>query len=133
MTEPAGVRRTFPPWAVQAAKFVGIGGIAFLLDWGILRLTIAAGVSPYAGRVVSIAVTIVFTWWFNRRLTFRTTAPPSWREFGAYALQSLAGAVINYLIYAGVIATGAPVLAGLVLGTGVASVFNFFRYRAILG
>ncbi len=124
--------RRLPPWATQVAKFAVVGGLAFLLDAGVLWLTMRAGASPYAGRVLSIAVSIVFTWGLNRRLTFATAAPPSWREFGAYGLQSLLGAVVNYAVYSGVIAAGAPVIVGLVLGTAVASVLNFFRYRAIL-
>lgn len=123
---------TFPPWTAQVGKFAVVGGLAFALDAGILWLTLQAGASPYAGRVLSIAVSIVFTWWLNRRLTFATAAPPSWREFGAYGLQSLLGAGVNYAVYAGAIAAGLPVIAGLVLGTGVASVLNFVRYRTIL-
>jgi len=123
---------TLPPWARQVGTFVVVGGLAFLLDAGVLWLTLQAGASPYAGRVLSIAVSVVFTWWLNRRLTFATAAPPSWREFGRYALQSLFGAVVNYAVYAGVIAARGPVIAGLVLGTGVAAGFNFVRYRAIL-
>lgn len=133
MTEPAAAGRALPAWAGQAARFVVVGGLAFVLDAGVLWLTLQAGASPYAGRVLSIAVAIVFTWWLNRRLTFATAAPPSWREFGAYALQSLLGAGINYAVYVAVIAAGAPVIVGLVLGTGVAAVVNFVRYRAILG
>ena len=132
--EPPG-RRADPrlPWAAQVGRFALVGGLAFLLDAGVLWLTLRAGASPYAGRIVSIALSIVFTWWLNRRLTFATAAPPSWREFGAYGVQSLLGAAVNYTVYAGMIAAGAPVVAGLVLGTGIASGFNFVRYRAILG
>lgn len=122
-----------PAWLGQVGKFAVVGGLAFILDAGVLWLTLRAGASPYAGRVVSIAVSIVFTWWLNRRLTFVTATPPSWREFGAYVAQSLLGAAINYAVYSAVIAAGAPVVAGLVLGTGIAAVFNFYRYRAILG
>ncbi|MBC7497258.1 MAG: GtrA family protein [Sphingomonadaceae bacterium] len=133
MTEDAAASATGPAWLGQVARFALVGGLAFILDAGILWLTLRAGASPYAGRVLSIAVSIVFTWWLNRRLTFTTAAGPSWREFGAYALQSLLGAAINYGVYSAAIAAGAPVLAGLVLGTGIAAVVNFFRYRAILG
>ncbi len=91
------------------------------------------GAGPYGGRVVSMAVGMVFAWWLNRNVTFRTSAAPSWREFGAYVANSLTGAAINYAIYSAAVALGAPVIAGLVLGTGIAAVFNFFRYRAILG
>ena len=121
-----------PAWAGEAGRFVVVGGLAFVLDAAVLWLMLRAGASPYAGRIVSIAVSIVFTWWLNRRLTFRTAAAPSWREFGAYVVQSLLGAAVNYAIYAGVVAAGAPVAVGLVLGTGVAAVVNFVRYRAIL-
>ena len=122
-----------PPWAGQVARFGIVGGIGFVLDAGVLWLTLRAGASPYAGRVLSIVVTIVFTWWLNRRLTFATAAAPSWREFGAYVLQSLAGAAVNYAVYVGVLWAHGPVWLALVLGTGIASVFNFFRYRTILG
>ena len=117
--------------AAQALRFGGVGLATFALDYGVLAATLAAGASPYAGRVLSIAAAIVFTWALNRWLTFRTAASPSWREFGAYALQSLAGAALNYAVYSAALWAGAPVLAALVLGTGIAAVFNFVRYRAL--
>lgn len=124
--------RTLPPWAGQIIGFAITGGLGFVVDAGVLWLMIRAGLSPYAGRVVSLAVGIVFTWWLHRRLTFRTAAAPSWREFGAFLIQSLAGIVVNYAIYSALLSVGSPILAALVVGTGVAAVFNFFRYRTIL-
>ncbi len=121
-----------PPWAAQAARFAIVGGLAFLLDAAILWLMLRAGASPYAGRVVSMAAAVVFTWWLNRRLTFRTAARPTWREFGAYAAQSLLGVAINYGVYSAMLAAGIGVAFALVAGTAVASIVNFFRYRAIL-
>jgi putative flippase GtrA len=99
----------------------------------VLWLAVRAGTSPYAGRVVSLAAAIIYTWWLNRRLTFATAAPPTWREFGHYVVVSLAGAVINYAIYSAALALGAPLWLGFILGTGIAAVFNFLRYRALLG
>ncbi len=122
-----------PAWAGQVARFLAVGGLAFVLDWGVLQLMLRTGSGPYAGRVVSMAGGMVFAWWLNRHVTFRTPAPPSWPEFCAYVANSLAGAAINYAIYSAAVAMGAPVVAGLILGTGIAAVFNFFRYRAILG
>ncbi len=125
-------RPALPAWTGQVFRFGITGGLGFVVDAGVLWLMIRAGLSPYAGRVVSLAVGIVFTWWLHRRLTFRTAAAPSWREFGAFFLQSLAGAAVNYAVYSGLLWAGAPVPAALVVGTGVAAVFNFFRYRTIL-
>lgn len=121
-----------PSWAAQVARFAVVGGLGFVVDASVLWLTLRAGASPYTGRVASMAVATVVTWALNRHLTFRTAAPPTWREFGAYVVQSLLGAGVNYALYAGTIAAGGPVVAALVLGTGVAAVFNFFRYRVIL-
>lgn len=125
--------RTLPAWAGQVFRFGFTGGLGFAVDASILWLMIRAGLSPYSGRVVSLSVGIIFTWWLHRRVTFRTTAAPSWREFGAFLLQSLAGSALNYAVYSGLLWAGAPVVAALVVGTGVAAVFNFFRYRTILG
>ena len=118
--------------AGEIARFAGVGLAGFALDYAVLAGMLAVGASPYAGRVPALAASIVLTWVLNRRLTFRTPTPPSWREFGAYALQSLAGAVLNYAVYSAALWAGAPVLAALVLGTGVAAAFNFVKYRALL-
>lgn len=120
------------PWVGEVARFAGVGLAGFALDYAVLAGALAAGASPYAGRVPALATSIVLTWALNRRLTFRTPTPPSWREFGAYGLQSLAGAALNYGVYSAALWAGAPVLAALVLGTGVAAVFNFVRYRKLL-
>ena len=117
---------------MQVLRFGVVGGLAFVVDGGVLWLLIRAGATPYAARVLSIAVAIVVTWALNRTLTFRTAAPPSWREFAAYAVQSLAGALVNYAIYSVVLWAGGPVWVALVLGVGIASAFNFVRYRALL-
>ena len=136
---PAGAavaeeRRRLPGWAGQVGRFLVVGGSAAALDAGVLWLMVHdGGVSFYAGRAVSIPVAMVFAWWLNRTVTFRTAAAPSWREFGAYVVNSVAGAAINYGISSAIVAAGAPPAAGFVVGTGVAAVFNFFRYRAILG
>jgi len=120
------------PWVGELARFGGVGIAAFGLDYAVLAGTLAAGASPYAGRILSLAASIVFTWLLNRRLTFRTSTPPSWREFRAYGLQSLAGAALNYAVYSAALWAGAPVLGALILGTGLAAAFNFLRYRKLL-
>ena len=116
----------------QGLWFCGVGLTAFALDYAVLTAVLYAGISPYGGRIISIIAAIILTWALNRRLTFRTAAPPSWREFGAYGLQSLAGAVLNYAVYSAALWAGASVLGALVFGTGLAAAFNFVRYRKLL-
>ena len=40
----------------------------------LINAMVAAGVDPYAGRVVSYLCAVTTTWWFNRTYTFTATA-----------------------------------------------------------
>jgi putative flippase GtrA len=123
--------RDYPAWVGQSARFGVVGVIALAIDAAVLAATVAIGWSPYAGRVASLACMVCATWWLNRSLTFRTTAAPSWREFAHYVALAFAGVVINYSLYSLVLwATGDKWL-GLLVGTAVTAVFNFFRYRKL--
>lgn len=126
---------TQPPrsLASQIGRFLLVGGTAAVIDYGVLMAGIHFGGSRYAARILSIAVAIVYTWWLNRQLTFTTTAPPSWREFTHYVALALAGSVLSFALYSGALWLGAPIWLGFCIGTGVGAVFNFLRYRALLG
>lgn len=122
-----------PAWIGQVVRFGVVGGLAAALDFGILSLIVHFGGSRYSARIVSVAVTLVFTWILNRTMTFATAAAPTWREFAHYTAVAIAGIVLNVAIYWAALGLGAPTWAAFVLGTGIAAVFNFFRYRAVLG
>lgn len=98
-----------------------------------LQLLIGVGGSRYAARIASVAVSMVFTWALNRRLTFATAASPSWSEFGRYTAVAMAGIALNLTIYWTALWFGAATWLAFVLGTGITAVFSFFRYRAVLG
>ncbi len=117
----------------QLLRFGLVGGSAAALDFVVLMTVIHFGGSRYFSRVISIAVAMVYTWTLNRRVTFATVAPPSWREFGHYAAVTLAGVSINLAIYSTALYFGAPVPLAFICGTGTAAVFNFLRYRILLG
>ncbi len=125
-------RTAIPDWARQVAKFLFVGGSAAAIDFGVLSGFVALGLSPYLARIISVAVATVYTWLLNRRLTFATAAPPSWREFGRYIAVAMAGIALNLTIYWSALYLGAPTWAAFVLGTGVTAVFSYFRYKAVL-
>lgn len=122
----------FPAWVGQAGRFGIVGVLSAGLDFGVLSIIVASGGSPYLGRIVSVALSMVFTWGLNRRLTFATAAPPSWAEFGRYIAVALAGIALNLALYWGALWLGAPIWLAFVIGTGLTAVFSFFRYRAVL-
>ncbi len=123
--------RDFPVWVGQSARYGGVGVIALLVDAAVLEIALRFGATPYAGRVLSLAVMVCTTWWLNRTITFRTKSAPSWREFGHYVMLALAGLLLNYGLFVAVTwATGSH-WAGLGAGSAAAAVFNFFRYRKL--
>jgi putative flippase GtrA len=130
--QAAGWRSRVWQLAGQLARFGIVGGLAFGIDAVILAGLVELGLTPFVGRIGSIAVAIVFTWLMNRRLTFKVEAPPSWREFAHYVAISLMGASINYLVFSAATLGKAPMLLALALGTACAMGFNFVRYRALL-
>lgn len=122
----------FPPWFEQAAVFAIVGGLGFAVDAGVLLGATTLGASPLLGRAISLAVTVVFTWQLNRRVTFKQTAPPTFKEFAHYVTISLVSILINYAVYSALVFLHAPLLLAAAIGTIVAAAFNFVRYRALL-
>jgi putative flippase GtrA len=121
------------PWLFEVIKFGSVGSLGFCVDAGFLLLLSGFGVSPILGRVLSVAAAVTLTWILNRRLTFGATAPPSWREFTHYVAISLVGFLLNYTAFVIAVWLDAPLILAVAAGTAAGMVFNFFRYRALLG
>jgi len=133
MTDGSRSLDAMPGWVREVARFIMVGGAAAVVDFGVLWLGIQAGLSPPAARVPALAIAVCFTWWFNRKLTFRTQLPPSWREFAHYVGVAMAGVPLTLLVYWTALWAGAAVWFAFVLSTGFTAVFSFLRYRVILG
>jgi putative flippase GtrA len=121
------------------ALFVVSGCLALLVDMGVLALT-RPWLGNYVGRGVSFLAAVVFTWLFNRHITFKAVAPRSGSlagEFAAYLSSMMVGGAINYGAYAAslqwVDAVRAQPLWGVVIGSLFSMVFNFLASRRILG
>jgi putative flippase GtrA len=112
-------------------RFLFVGGTAFVLDaavvWGLTHI----GTGPYVARVVSLSLSVAFTFFLNRFLTFNAQGSVTWREVVAYVGASGMGMIINYAIFAGAIKLNLPWLGAMALGTIIASTFNFFAYGRI--
>ena len=111
--------------------FVIVGAIGFLVDAGILTALVTGfGVGHYVARAISFTVAVTATWYMNRRWVFeQVTAHKRSREYTAYLVVQVIGAVINLSIYVAVIElvprlAETPVIP-LALGAVVALLFNF--------
>ncbi len=127
--------QNLPGWGVPVLRrlpgFAIVGAIGFLVDAGILTALVTGfGVGHYVARAISFTVAVTATWYMNRRWVFeRVTAHKSSREYTAYLVVQVIGAVINLSIYVAVIElvprlAKTPVIP-LALGAVVALLFNF--------
>ena len=117
----------------QSLRFGVAGGIAVAIDAAVLAGTGALGISPYLGRLVSLSLMLITTWWLNRTYTFRTAAAPSWREFRGYCVTALLGVATNYGLYALVLLATGNKWLGLIIGSIGGALQNFIRMRRLLG
>lgn len=108
-----------------------VGGLAFVLDAGLVFALVHLGLDVYLSRALSLIVVVLFTFFLNRQATFAATGWPSLQEVAAYVAASLIGLVINYLVFVGAIWVKLPLLLAMAAGTIVASTFNFLAYGKI--
>ena len=91
------------------------------------------GLSPMIGRVGSFLCASLVTWRINRRFTFGTASAGNWLlEWFRYFWASVAGALVNYLVFALLIMVSPavarmPTLA-VAAGSVAGMVINFVLY-----
>jgi putative flippase GtrA len=117
--------------AATALKFAAVGGLGFLTDISVLRLCLRVlELTPFQGRAVSLTCAMQVTFLINGLFVFRCLG---WRNCGrrwlAYMGGNGLGNLINYLIFAGLVASGWPEVSrngwALVISSLVAYACNF--------
>ncbi len=123
----------------QVLRFSVIGGLAFIVDVGVLYFLHSRGIDLYTARVFSFISAATFSWAGNRLYTFRSTAtqlrklPAEWLK---YLLAMLLGGGVNYAVYSLAVAQFELVRSqpwlGVAAGTGCGLLINFILARKIL-
>ena len=82
------------------------GGAGFVVDTAILYL-LKGALGPYGARVISFLCAVLTTWVVNRTFAFKGQSAelPIWREFLHYLGAMILGGIVNYGIYAALVAT----------------------------
>jgi putative flippase GtrA len=82
------------------------GGTGFVVDTAILYL-LKGALGPYTARVISFLGAVLTTWVVNRTFAFKGQSAdlPIWREFLHYLGAMILGGIVNYGIYAALVAT----------------------------
>lgn len=121
----------------QFSRFVIVGSVAFIIDAGLLRVFTTMGFDPYTGRAMSVPPALLFGFIMNRRFTFRYDGHQRKRvQLPKYAAVQGVGALINYSIYA-VLVAFVPLISvylelGVAAGAIGAMLWNFAMARAVV-
>ena len=122
----------------QLVRFVLVGGLSAVVDFGLLLLGMGAGLSHTPAKALSFVAGTTTAYLINRRWTFR--AEPSRRRFTAvvalyavtFALQvGLFSLLFTWLTRAG-LDRFAVQLVAFVVAQGVATTVNFVVQRAVI-
>jgi putative flippase GtrA len=81
------------------------GGVGFVVDTAVLY-ALKGALGLYGARVVSFVCAVITTWLINRSLAFReqTADVPLLREFATYLGAMILGGLVNYAIFAALVA-----------------------------
>jgi putative flippase GtrA len=75
----------------QKTRFIGVGGINTVLDFGILFLLKSLGIPAVAANIVSTSAAFCFSFFANKKFTFKTTDTNIKREIVLFSLVTLFG------------------------------------------
>jgi putative flippase GtrA len=128
------------PISWQFIRFGIVGTVGFLVDAGLLRILLMAGLGYYGGRAISFLAAATVTWALNRSFTFRreTGAPRGNRaaEWLAYLGLMLIGGGANYGAYALAIETWDLVRRhpeiGVALGSIAGMTINYWSAKTMI-
>jgi len=111
----------------QFVKFGIVGVSSTIIDWGIFYLlNYYLGIYYLIAKVLSFAVSVINSYIWNRRWTFRSDNPNKLSEFGKFMLVAVVGLVLNtYIMFLAVEKLHLQYIFGLILATAVVMFWNF--------
>jgi putative flippase GtrA len=127
------------PLLGQVVRFLGVGGVAFVVDVGLFNALIATGVHPILAKTASSGLAIAVAYVGNRSLTFRS-APRSgvFRQAALFLAVNLvaAGVAVACLWVSqhvlGLTGALADNVAANGVGVALGMVLRFVLYRIVV-
>ena len=115
----------------QFVKFGVVGVTSTVIDWVIyLALTRVFGTFYLIAKVISFLVSVINSYVWNRRWTFRSTEPKKLHQFSKFLVVAAIGLGLNTLImYIVVSKLLLHDIIGLVLATGIVMIWNFLANK----
>ena len=118
----------------QFGRFAIVGGLGFIVDSCFTLALIHRGTDPYTARVFAIALAMMVTWRLNRALTFEARGSDQAAEGIRYFTVAIIAAVLNYIIYSGLLLSipAMPPLLAIVVAIGSVTMLSFVGYRHLV-
>jgi putative flippase GtrA len=128
---------TRSPELTRFTRFLVVGTLGTLLDFGVLTLLKLAGLPTLVAATLGFLVGLTSNYLLNSRWTFAQAGHAGWRQFARFACVSLVGLALNDLIVLGLESplgqlTGDPSLGYLpakAFATGIVLFWNYFANR----
>jgi putative flippase GtrA len=114
------------------AGFLISGTLAFLTDVGVTKLVGALTAWPWGiCRLIAMPPSMLVAWACHRRLTFAVQVPPSLLEFTRYVTMAWSAALLNYLLFLGVLwlRTGTDPAVAIGVSSLVAMAYSYLAMR----
>ncbi len=120
---------------VQLLRYVVVGGVAFVVDWGLLALlTECAGLYYLVSATISFIAGLAMNYALSTTWVFGCgTMQNKWAEFAVFALIGIVGLVLNNVflwLFTDVV--GVHYLISKVVVAAVVMLWNFFARKFIL-
>ena len=117
----------------QILKFGVVGGIAFVIDYGILFLLAKViGLNEILSAAISFIISLTFNYFLSTKWVFEAKKQTP-KEVIIFVLLSVVGLGINeVLIYLGTKKLGIDVMIVKLFATAIVMVYNFITRKLIL-
>jgi putative flippase GtrA len=115
----------------QFVKFGVVGASSTAIDWALyLVMTRFLGVFYLIAKIISFAVSVINSYIWNRRWTFRSKEPKKLHEFSKFMMVALIGLGLNTLImFLAVEKFKLHDIIGLALATAIVMSWNFIANK----